>query len=147
MKYLLVLLQMTSMMAAAQKALPAIKDTVTAKLIIKNNQPVKKTALATSISVEIENALHNILKKYCNKPNTAATWLQVKAEAEKILYGYFKDGKLIGTKTSAAYFVKMDALTISATDIVNKKMIVIAGIATVKPAEFTILTIEEKCLL
>jgi hypothetical protein len=63
------------------------------------------------------------------------------------LYGYYKNGKLAGTKTATAYFVKMDVLTMAATDIVNNKMILVAGIAIVKPAEFTILTIEEKCLL
>lgn len=109
--------------------------------------PLKKTAPPLSISAQIEKELTAIVSAHTSQPNTAATWGQVKAAAEHVLLTHFLNGKLQGTKSAHAFYVTMGTETMTAADIANKKMILIAGIATVKLAEFTVIRIEKKSLL
>jgi phage tail sheath protein FI len=142
-KNLFCILLLVTATAVAQKTVPALKDSVPAKMIIKNSNTVKKTVLPVSLTAEIEAELNKIVTAYSNQPNTSATWVQIKAAAENLLYNYFKNGKLMGIKTAEAYFVKMGAETMPAADLAAKKMILFAGIATAKPGEFTVLRIEK----
>lgn len=145
MKYaLLLLFAAMHINAAAQQIQKQLKDTLPAKAVIKNNVLNRKTA-ATSLEAVIESELNKIVSAYTNQPNTAATWIQIKAAAENILHTYFLNGKLSGTKKDQAYYVKMGTETMTAADIANKKMILVAGIATVKPAEFVIIRVEKNC--
>ena len=148
MKYtILLLFVFMEVNTSAQQIQKQLKDTLPAKAAVKSNVLNRKTAAATSLEATIENELNKIMSAYSNQPNAAATWSQVKAAAENVLYTYFMNGKLAGTKKEQAFYVKMGTETMSAADIANKRMILIAGIASIKPAEFTILTIEKKCLL
>lgn len=147
MKYLFALLLIVATTTTAQKTLPPQKDSAQQKLMIKNDVTVKKTAPPLSITAQIEKELTTILTAYTSQPNTAATWVQVKAAAENVLLTHFLNGKLQGTKAGQAFYVTMGSETMTAADIANKKMILIAGIATIKPAEFTVIRIEKKCVL
>jgi phage tail sheath protein FI len=108
---------------------------------IKVSTPVRVT---TTVAEQIRNGLYAILNKYKTEPNEEATWIKIRAEADAFLYGWFKSGKLLGTKSEQAYFVKMGLQTMTPTDIANGKKIFLAGIADKKPAEFLILTIETR---
>lgn len=146
MKYIiLLLLAQIHAGAFAQQLKATIKDSLPAKTVIKNNLPVRKISTPSPLETTIENELNTILSAYTTQPNTAATWIQVKTAAENILYTYFLNGKLLGTKREQAFYVKMGTETMNAADIANKKMILIAGIATVKPAEFVIVRVEKIC--
>lgn len=140
----LVLLHMNTQ---AQQLQQTVKDTLSSKAAVKKIVLNRKAGNSQAVETAIEAELSKIVSAYTNRPNTAATWIQVKAAAENILYTYFMNGKLAGTKKEQAFYVKMGTETMTAADIVNKRMILIAGIASIKPAEFTILTIEKKCLL
>jgi len=59
------------------------------------------------------------------------------------LYSYYKNGKLLGSKTTEAYFVKIGSETMTAAHITNRTIILLAGIAIVKSAEFEIIRIEK----
>ncbi len=146
MKLLLTIAVMTiSFFATAQQ--PVIRDSVPVRVKLKNNLLGRKAIIPVSIKDAIEAELNNVVSLYVNKPNTPATWIQIRSAAEDVLSRYFRDGKLRGNKASEAYFVKMDASTMSSADIANKRMILTAGIAIVKPAEFTLLVIEKTCRL
>lgn len=147
MKYLLLLLPLTAATAVAQKKITVVRDSLPVKTIVKNSQTVKKATQPVLLSNQIEKELHAVLQQYTGKPNTAATWAQAKAAAENVLLPYFMSGKLQGTKAEQAFHVIMGNETMTAADINNKKMILLAGIATIKPAEFTIIRIEETCIL
>ncbi|MGG9960534.1 hypothetical protein [Ferruginibacter sp. SUN106] len=134
-----------SIKTIAQQNPGIIKDTLPAKMVIKNNVLTKKAAAILSVEATIENELNKIVAAYTNQPNTAATWIQVKQAADNLLYQYFKTEKLMGTKREQAYYIKMGTETMTATDIANHKMILIAGIATIKPAEFIMIRIEKTC--
>lgn len=131
----------------AQQLKPALKDSLPAKAVIKSKLPTFKTPDKLPLEVTVEKELATILSAYTSQPNTAATWVQVKAAAENVLLTHFLNGKLQGAKAGHAFYIKMGTETMTAADIANKKMILIAGIATVKPAEFTVIRIEKKCLL
>lgn len=146
MKFLLLIL-LSSFTSALMAQQPVSKDSVPVRAKLKNNLLSRKAILPVSTKDVIEAELNNILASYSDKPNIAATWIQIRSAAEDMLIRYFRDGKLKGGKASEAYFVRMDASTMTSADIANKKMILLAGIAILKPAEFTLLVIEKKCQL
>jgi phage tail sheath protein FI len=49
----------------------------------------------------------------------------------------------MGTKPEEAFFVKCDRTTMSQDDIDNGRLIIIVGVAPVKPAEFVIIRIGQ----
>ncbi len=78
------------------------------------------------------------------EPNTAETWLKVKAMVESFLYGLWEQGALAGTKPADAYCVNVGlGTTMTAQDILEGRMIVKIGIAAVRPAEFIILQFSQ----
>lgn len=146
MKYIVVvMIALLPLQGIAQQLKATLKDSLPAKAVIKNNVPAVKAPGKLPLEATVEKELATILSAYTGQPNTAATWIQVKAAAENMLLTYFLNGKLQGTKAEHAFYVKMGTETMTAADIANKKMILIAGIATVKPAEFTMIRIEKNC--
>ncbi len=78
------------------------------------------------------------------EPNTASTWVKVKAMIENYLYQQWRDGALAGAKPEEAYFVRIGlGSTMNSVDILEGKMIVEIGMAVARPAEFIILKFEQ----
>ena len=144
---LLLLITILNLSMAAMAQQPAIKDSASVRVKLKNNLLSRKATMPISTKDAIEAELNSIMASYVNRPNTAATWMQIRSAAEDMLSRYFRGGKLMGNKASEAYFVKMDVSTMTPADIANKRMILQAGVAIIKPAEFTLLVIEKKCQL
>ena len=142
--FLFIMFSLVAMEAAAQQKQPVVNDSLPAKLSIHNTKATTKTIKRTaSAETEINEKLNNLVSAYSNKPNTRETWSQILSEAQNILYSYFRNGTLLGIKPEQAFFVKMGTETMTLTDIANHKMILHAGIATVKPAEFKMIIIEK----
>ena len=55
----------------------------------------------------------------------------------------WRDGALMGQKPEQAFFVKCDRTTMTQDDIDNGRLIMLVGIAPVKPAEFVIIRIGQ----
>lgn len=145
MKCILLLLGvLLHLKTTAQQNQVVIKDTLPAKMVIKNNVLAKKATTVLSVAATIEKEMNTIVAAYINQPNTATTWAQVKLAADNLLYQYFSAGKLMGTKKEQAYYIKMGTETMTAADIAAHKLVLEYGIAIVKPAEFTINRIEKK---
>ena len=141
---MLILLLLLTVTAPAQKRVIQ-KDSLPAKVILKENVQLRKPVSIISVEATIESGLNKIVAVYTNQPNTVATWLKIKAAADDFLYAYFRDGKLQGTKKDQAYFINIGPETMSQADISNHKMILMAGVATVKPAEFVLIRVEQIC--
>jgi len=141
--FLFILYSLMVMVAAAQQKQKTVKDTLPAKQSIYNTNAIKKTKTTRTPEAEITEKLNNLVSANIHKPNTQATWTQIKGEAQTILLGYYRNGILMGTKPEEAFFVKMGNETMTATDIANHKMILQVGIAIVKPAEFKIIVVEK----
>jgi len=75
--------------------------------------------------------------------NDERLWARVNQTISQFLTTQWRAGALMGTKPSEAYFVKIDRTTMTQDDIDNGRLIVIIGVAVVKPAEFVILRLTQ----
>lgn len=91
---------------------------------------------------EIETGLRKIMEEHRNEPNTTTTWAQIRNEVDRFLYGYFRNGKLLGSKPQEAYFIQIGMQTMTQADISANRKVLIAGISVQKPAEFVSITVE-----
>jgi phage tail sheath protein FI len=77
------------------------------------------------------------------EPNDEKLWARVKQTINQFLTRVWKDGALMGTTPEEAFFVKCDRSTMTQDDIDNGRLIVLIGVAPVKPAEFVIFRIAQ----
>lgn len=96
---------------------------------------------STSLRTEIEASLRAALQWTATQPNTATTWSRVRSVADDMLNAYFRAGTLKGATPAQAYFVRCDRTIMTQKDLDNGRLIVLVGIATLKPAEFVIIRI------
>jgi hypothetical protein len=75
------------------------------------------------------------------EPNAEPLWARVRRSISAFLTTVWRNGALEGTKREEAYFVKCDRTTMTQADIDNGRLIVVIGVAPVKPAEFVIIRI------
>jgi hypothetical protein len=134
-----------STVASAQNTQVKTNHPIVEKAIIAGKTANYKNILAVPVATEIAHALNKLLSDYACMPNNETTWAQIRQAANNRLMQYFLDGKLKGTKPAEAFFVKAGNDTMTATDIANHKMILQTGIATIKPADFTIINAEQTC--
>jgi phage tail sheath protein FI len=80
------------------------------------------------------------------EPNDEALWARVRQSISNFLETTWRQGALMGTKASEAFFVKCDSTTMTQDDIDNGRLICLIGIAPVKPAEFVIFRVQQKTL-
>lgn len=91
--------------------------------------------------IYIEASIDRGLQWVVFEPNADPLWARVNSSVSNFLRSVWRDGGLEGTKPEEAYFVKVDRTTMTQTDIDNGKLIVVIGVAPVKPAEFVIIRI------
>lgn len=77
------------------------------------------------------------------EPNDERLWARVRQTITQFLTRVWRDGMLMGTKAEEAFFVKCDRSTMTQDDIDNGRLIVLIGVAPVKPAEFVIFRIAQ----
>ena len=93
------------------------------------------------LTIFIENSLDRGLQWVVFEPNAEPLWARVRRAITNFLTVVWRNGALEGTKVEEAFFVKCDRTTMTQTDIDNGRLIVLVGIAPVKPAEFVIVRI------
>ncbi len=77
------------------------------------------------------------------EPNDEPLWARVRRSVTDFLTNVWRDGALQGRKAEEAFFVKCDRTTMTQYDIDNGRLIMVIGIAPVKPAEFVIFRIGQ----
>jgi len=80
------------------------------------------------------------------EPNDEPLWARVRQSFTNFLTTVWRSGALQGGSSDEAFFVKVDRSTMTQDDIDNGRLIIIVGIAPVKPAEFVIIRIQQKTL-
>ncbi len=79
------------------------------------------------------------------EPNDANTWVKVKAQIENFLILQWRAGALAGAVPEDAFYVNVGlGTTMTAQDILEGRLIIEIGLATVRPAEFIILRFSHK---
>lgn len=74
-------------------------------------------------------------------PAVEATWAEVRRAAEEYLFALWRDGVLLGTKPEHGFFARCDLTTMTQADIDNGRLVLLVGLAVVRPAEFIIIRI------
>ncbi|WP_291906811.1 phage tail sheath C-terminal domain-containing protein [Chitinophaga sp. CB10] len=93
----------------------------------------------------VEESIQKSTRWVVFEPNTAATWIKVQSMIENFLFLKWRDGALAGAKPEQAYFVNVGlGKTMTATDVLEGRLIVEIGMAVARPAEFIILRFEQK---
>jgi len=77
------------------------------------------------------------------QPNDETLWARVRQTVNQFLTAVWKDGALMGTSPEEAFFVKCDRTTMTQDDIDNRRLIVLIGVAPIRPAEFIIFRIAQ----
>jgi phage tail-like protein len=75
------------------------------------------------------------------EPNDEPLWAEIRGRVGDFLHAQFKQGALQGSTPDKAFFVRCDASTTTQQDIDNGRLIVVVGVALVKPAEFVVIKI------
>ncbi len=95
----------------------------------------------------VEESAKNATERFVSEPNNSTTWSKIKAMLENYLYTLWKSGAMAGAKPDEAYFVKLGlGETMSAQEIQEGKLIIVIGIAAMRPAEYTILQYSHKIM-
>jgi phage tail sheath protein FI len=89
----------------------------------------------------IERSIELGLQWLVFEPNAEPLWARVRQTIRDFLTVVWRNGALEGTKAEEAFFVRCDRTTMTQTDIDNGRLIVLVGVAPVKPAEFVIVRI------
>lgn len=89
----------------------------------------------------IEASVDRGLQWVVFEPNAEPLWARVRRAISNFLTLVWRNGALEGTKVEEAFFVKCDRTTMTQTDIDQGRLIVLVGVAPVKPAEFVIVRI------
>ena len=77
------------------------------------------------------------------EPNDERLWARVSQSISAFLTRVWRDGALLGSTPEEAFFVKCDRTTMTQDDLDNGRLIVLVGVAPVKPAEFVIIRISQ----
>ena len=77
------------------------------------------------------------------EPNGEALWANVRRTIEGFLLNEWQNGALLGDKPEKAYFVRCDRSTMTQNDLDNGRLVVLVGVAPLRPAEFVIFRIGQ----
>ncbi len=95
--------------------------------------------------IYVETSVKKATEFVVFEPNTANTWVRVRAMIENFLTELWRDGALAGATPDDAFFVKVGlGETMTSQDILEGRLIVEIGMAAVRPAEFIILRFMHK---
>ncbi|MCB0635521.1 MAG: phage tail sheath family protein [Lewinella sp.] len=93
----------------------------------------------------IEQSIKYAAEPYVFEPNTAATWTNVKALITNFLTNVWQSGGLAGASPGDAFQVEVGlGVTMTPVDILDGIMRIMVKIAITHPAEFIIITFQQK---
>jgi len=88
----------------------------------------------------VEESVKKATSPFVFEPNISNTWIRIKTMIENFLNLQWRAGALAGAKSEEAFFVQVGlGMTMTHQDILEGKLIIEIGMATIRPAEFTIL--------
>jgi phage tail sheath protein FI len=92
----------------------------------------------------LEESIFRGLQFAVFEPNDEPLWGQIRLAVGAFLNNLFRLGAFAGRSSRDSYFVKCDAETTTQNDINQGVVNVIVGFAPLKPAEFVVVTIQQK---
>jgi Bacteriophage tail sheath protein len=92
----------------------------------------------------IDRQLRDDLAWTYSQPNGETLWRGVRRQAEELLDDLWRDGDLVGTTASEAYFVRCDETTMTRDDVEGGCLVLVVGIAVARPGVFEAIEIDRK---
>lgn len=93
----------------------------------------------------IEESISKGIQQFVFEPNDANTWIRVEAMCENFLYTQWRLGALQGAKPEEAFAVQIGLnKTMTNLDILEGRLILQIMLAVVRPAEFLMISINQK---
>ena len=75
------------------------------------------------------------------EPNDERLWAKLRATIENLLTTEWRNGKLVGSASKDAFFVRCDRSSMTQDDLAKGRLICVIGVAVTKPDEFVIFNI------
>jgi phage tail sheath protein FI len=107
------------------------------------SDPVWKYVNVRRLFIFIEASLQKGTQWVVFEPNEEPLWATVRRTVTDFLTRLWREGMLQGRKLEEAFFVKCDRTTMTQADLENGRLIMVVGIAPIKPAEFIIIRIGQ----
>jgi uncharacterized protein len=108
-----------------------------------SRDPLWKYVNVRRLFIYLEKSINQGTQWVVFEPNNEALWSRVKQTICQFLTTVWRSGALMGSTEDEAFFVKCDRTTMTQDDIDNGRLIVLVGVAPVKPAEFVIFRIAQ----
>ena len=108
-----------------------------------SSDPLWKYLNVRRLFLFIEESIEQATQWVVFEPNNEKLWARVKQSITQFLTTVWRSGALMGLTPAEAFFVKCDRTTMTQDDIDNGRLIVMIGVAPVKPAEFVIFRIAQ----
>ncbi len=108
---------------------------------IRHDDPEWKFVNVRRVPAYVERSIEHGLQWVLFEPNDERLWARARQQVEEFLTALWREGRLVGTRPQDAFFVKVDRTTMTQDDIDNGRLIVLVGIAPLRPAEFVIVRI------
>lgn len=108
-----------------------------------SSDPAWKYVNIRRLFLYLEESIEDGTRWVVFEPNNEELWSRVIQTVTHFLTGVWRDGALMGNIPEQAFFVKCDRSTMSQDDIDNGRIIMVIGVAPVKPAEFVIFRISQ----
>lgn len=94
----------------------------------------------------LEHSIERGLDWVVFEPNGETLWAQARQAVNDFLFGLWRQGALVGTHPDEGYFVRCDRSTMTQVDIEAGHLVVLVGVATLKPAEYVVFRIKVRTL-
>jgi phage tail sheath protein FI len=93
----------------------------------------------------LEQSIKVASERYVFEPNTATTWISIKATIENFLNNQWQGGLLAGSTPTDAFSVEIGlGSTMTANDILDGMLKLTVKVAIVRPAEFIVITFQQQ---
>jgi phage tail sheath protein FI len=97
--------------------------------------------------IMVEESVNNATQQFVFEPNDENTWIRLKSMIQNYLTERWKEGALMGASVKEAFFVHIGLNeTMTEQDVLEGRLIILVGMAVVRPAEFIILRFMHKLL-
>ena len=112
---------------------------------LDGNSPDWRYVSVRRTIIYIEQSIKDAIKPYVFEPNDANTWLTVKSMISNFLTNVWQSGGLAGSTPDEAFGVNIGlGSTMTEADIVNGIMNITVSVAVTRPAEFIVITLQQK---
>ncbi|MGZ8219614.1 phage tail sheath family protein [Methylomagnum sp.] len=95
--------------------------------------------------IMLEQSVKMAAQAYVFEPNSATTWVTVNNTISNYLTNKWKEGALVGASPAEAFSVDVGlGTTMTPNDILDGFMLITVKVAVVRPAEFIVITFQQK---